>query len=640
MPLEPAPLRRRSRAVVWAAAPIGVVLLAVAFIAVFDWTWCRPLIQHYIQQRSGRQVDFDRLQIGLDRHLAPTVHLRNLRIQNAAWATAASTPLIIAEEFSATFDPASLLHGERIVITRMTLAGADIELEMQADGLRNWRLTNPDDRGPGRVRVLLLDAQRSRLRSTNARLQLALQLQSEPLATTSSVPGLADMPLTRTLAVKGSRRAIPFEGRFEVSDVLSLYDSDRSFALRGEIGTGGARLSMQGQARDLMQLGGFDAVLRARGVPSAEIAALLGGSLPPLPALHAEIDAHVRKDGAVWNATDLVARIGHSDLSGDLNYRAGSRGTYVAGSPAASQVHDSDVSHVSTDTSPQLRATLTSRRIDVAEWRGTHDRPSTRTKPTSAPASAASTAPAQGPAAAPLDAQVDWRVERLDGLPLPVSALRTHAVWRDEHLTLAPFAAIVADGATSGRLDLATAGSSVDLRIDGLQLARLGMRDLAGQLNAHVALRSKGASVDSLLGALTGSAEAELHRGTLPATLEAKLGLDGGRWLRALIKGDHARSAIRCSSLRLHIEQGVGALQHLALETETLLLNGSGSIDLPHRRLDIALTPHRKQNALLALDDSIHIDGAFSAPKISLARRSDAAAQPLDCTGSPQRLPA
>jgi uncharacterized protein involved in outer membrane biogenesis len=598
----------RSRAAAWIAALLGLLVLFTAFVAVFDWTWCRPLIQHFVQQRSGRQIDFDRLQLGLDRYLAPTVRLQNLRVQNASWAAAASMPMIQAEDFSATFDPASLLHGDRIVITRMTLVGADIDLEMQADGLRNWRLTRPEDRGPGRVRVLTIDAQRSRLQLTHQGLQLALQLQSDPLAASTTLPGIADLPLTQALTVHGTRGEIPFDGRFELSDVISLYDTARTFALRGSIGTRTASLSVTGQARDLLQFGGFDADVRASGTPSADLAALLGRPLPSLPALATEISAHARKDGSAWSATQLVAHLGHSDLSGSVDYRATDRDALAASAtgPAAA-------------APAQLRATLTSQRIALADWRGAH-------------AAASSATPA-----APLDAQVDWQVDRIDGLPLPVRSLRTHAAWRDERLTLAPLALVVAGGAASGQVSVAAASSSATLQLDGLQLDQLGVRDLAGRLNARVALQSRGASVEAMLAALTGTAEAELQSATLPATLDAKLGLDGGRWLRALVKGQPERSAVRCSSLKLRFDQGIGTFQRLALETETVLLNGSGSIDLPHRRVAISLTPHRKQSALFALDDSIRVDSAWSAPTISLAHRSGDAAPAVGCLGAPHR---
>ena len=62
---EPAPPTRRwprlrSRRV---RVALAALLLLAALVAAFDWTWFRPLIQHYIHERSGRRVDFEELHI-------------------------------------------------------------------------------------------------------------------------------------------------------------------------------------------------------------------------------------------------------------------------------------------------------------------------------------------------------------------------------------------------------------------------------------------------------------------------------------------------------------------------------------------------------------------------------------------------
>jgi len=85
--------------------------------------------------------------------------------------------------------------------------------------------------------------------------------------------------------------------------------------------------------------------------------------------------------------------------------------------------------------------------------------------------------------------------------------------------------------------------------------------------------------------------------------------------------------------VQLRFDKGIGAVQRLALETENVLINGTGSIDLLQRRVKALITPHRKQSALLALDDSIQLDGALFAPTITLAHRVDDAPRALTCSG-------
>ena len=81
---------------------------------------------------------------------------RGLRVENAAWADK-QRPLVDAGLLRFEFEWQSFT-GPRVTVTRAVLVDARIDLERSADELRNWRLSNPLDRGPGRIRVLSLEA--------------------------------------------------------------------------------------------------------------------------------------------------------------------------------------------------------------------------------------------------------------------------------------------------------------------------------------------------------------------------------------------------------------------------------------------------------------------------------------------------
>jgi uncharacterized protein involved in outer membrane biogenesis len=117
----------------------SLTALALLFWA-FDWTWVRPLIRYCVAERAGRSIDFDELRIGLNRALDPTVELRGLLIQNAPWAS--DRPLVRAGLLSFTFSWRTLL-ADQMVVNRLVLVDAEVDLERQADGLRNWRLIYP-----------------------------------------------------------------------------------------------------------------------------------------------------------------------------------------------------------------------------------------------------------------------------------------------------------------------------------------------------------------------------------------------------------------------------------------------------------------------------------------------------------------
>jgi hypothetical protein len=86
--------------------------------------------------------------------------------------------------------------------------------------------------------------------------------------------------------------------------------------------------------------------------------------------------------------------------------------------------------------------------------------------------------------------------------------------------------------------------------------------------------------------------------------------------------------AVRCARVGLEFERGRGRLRRLGFETERVAISGGGSVDLGTRVVDLLLTPQRKGSALLALDRSIRISGAFDKPTIALTEPRASAAAP------------
>ena len=573
---------RRSR--VWLAAALAFV----ALIAAFDGLWLRPLIQHHIHERSGRRIDFDALQVGLDRALQPTVTLRNLVVQNAPWAD--PRPLVRAAELGFTLSWASL-RGGNVVLTRLALVDAEIDLEREADGLRNWRLTRPDDRGPGRVRVMSLDARNTRVRLVHRGLALELELQTTPLAVPMVLPEHPGLPLTKQLALHGTRSGTAFEAQLAISDAPTLFDTGQPFALRGELRAGSSRIQAEGTLADLMQLARLDVDLQLTGTRVADLGSVLGLRVPALAGA-TEARAHVSKAGERWQLSALQAKVGRSDFAGELQFDRKPPG----------------------EGRSVLRAALTSERLNLADWRAA---PS----PASAPR-------ADPNAANPLDADIDLKIAAVDGLPLgPVTRVSAHAALRDGRWAVDPAVFTVAGGRASGTLIAETAAApaayTLEMRLQGLQLDQLArfaapLQKLAGALDARIAMRAQGESLAGLAGSATGSLQAALLRATIPAALDAKLGLDGGRLLGAKLGANDARTPITCSALDLRFDRGRGTARRLAVETPQVALAGTGWIDLGRGSLDLLFTPRRKQTALFALDRAVRVSGALRAPTTAL----------------------
>jgi uncharacterized protein involved in outer membrane biogenesis len=577
-------LRWRRRYVAIAAAALLALL-----VAVFDATWFRPLIQHYVREHAGRSVDFERLQIGLSPAFEPTVAFYGLDVENAAWA--AKRPLVRAGMLRFSVAWRSFID-DKIVVTSVRLVDANVDLERQADGLRNWRLSRPDDRGPGRIRVLSIDAERSELRTVHGGLGLDVTLRMSPLAAPQSLAAHPSLPLNRKLDIKGTRNGQPFSGDAAVSDVLTFADTGAPFALRGQAQAGNTRLQVEGTATDLQQFGALDVDLRVASTGLSDLAALLQLELPRGPA-NLSAATHLHKRADTWAMTGLQATLARSDLRGDLTFEdrrrqnAATARPFVRASLASGTIRSDDFAKLFGGGPPQ-------RKVDAQKL-------------------------------FTLDAEMDLKVDTL----LPPSGhaihrLGTHLVLDDGRLRIKPFAAETLGGHVKGELAIdgqhQPAAVALDLTLDGLRAEQLG-RTLVGGVNGRVTLRSQGETVEALTAASAGSVSLSLEKATIPKRLDARLGLDGLAVLGTLFTDADERVPVQCAVAVLDVRGGRGTVRQLAFETGRVAVAGSGAADLATESVDLLLTPVLKESAVLALQRSIHVSGKLRAPAVELVER-------------------
>ena len=592
------------------AVSIGLVTLIVAFHGAL----LRPLIQHHVQERSGRRIEFEALHLGLDRTGQPTVRLQNLVIQNAVWAAVPSRPLVRAGELRMSFAWHSLFS-ERVIVTRLDLVDADVDLQRHADGRRNWRLTRPDDRGPGRLRVRELATRNSRMHLLDPTYSLEVDLQSSPLAAPVTLPAHPELPLTQRVSARGTRGGAVFQGDWSVSERITLFDTDEPFALRGGLHTGAARAQVEGRVADLLEAGRLDLGIQLVGSPLANLGDLFG--VPARwPRAATELNATLHKNGSEWQFDAIHGRVGSTDLAGSANLER---------RPAA-------------PGRPTLRLTLSGDHLDTADLSmATVARP-----PSPPPSSPAASEPDAGDASR-FDADIDLRFARVDGLPLgPATALAVHAALRDDRWAIDLPVFGWAGGKASAQVHIDAArtpiAAALDARLQNLAWASVAQRlpqltAVTGGLDARIALRGTGDSPARWLAGAEGSVRAELVGATIPESLDAKLGLDGGHLLRAMLKGDD-RSSVECSALELQFSAGRGEVRRLALATASVQVEGRGAIDFKRGAIDLLLTPHRKQSALFALDRTLQVSGAIKAPAVKLVAGKAALAGPPCVSGT------
>jgi len=602
------------------AAALLAALALLLFVHVFDWTWCRPLIRHYVLAHSGRAIEFDELRVRVDRSLNPSLDLRGLRIQNAPWATA-RVPLIRAGRLSATFALRSL-WSDKTIVTRIELEDAQVDLERQADGLRNWRLAHPDDRGPARVRVLALAATRSSLHVDHRGIGLEADAWTQPLPRVQSLPGHPELALTQRVVFHGRLPGGSFDGDAAVGDVLPLVAASEPVAVSGSGRWGSLRIAGSGLTNDLLAPGEFDLALQLSAAASA------GGATWPLPEALARMRplaarAQVSRHAGAWSVTALQARAG--------------RGTTLAGELRLVDAGDGG-------GRGHFQASLHEVVVDLDDlW--------ARTDGASAGDPSSSALPPTALATARLrefDGEADLgRVRFTGGAPFGLQGLHAKVSLRDGVLQLRDLDLGIGDGHVTGtlRLDAARAPSALtlDLTAHGLQLARLWPAlargdSVDGAIDGRATLRASGESTRAWASSADGLVSVSLAApASVSRRLDARLSLDGSAWLRSLFDSA-GRVPVLCASLVMQVDHGQASSRSLAFETERTALAGHARVNLVDESFDLSLVPRRKTRSVLALERTIHASGPWRAPHVALEpARAEA---PVRCAPAAAQLAA
>jgi hypothetical protein len=193
--------RPRTKSRVLRAGLAGFAAIALLVLVLQPW-WLAPLVAHQLSASAHRAVRIDAMWLSLSASFQPVVHLRGVRIDNAPWADPAR-PFAALASATAVFAWRSL-DERRPVIALMVLRDGEVDLERRSDGLRNWRLAHPDDRGPGRVKVLAIRGERATMRVLDG--PLALDFEARATPGTGGL-GAADSDADRARPAGGERGA-------------------------------------------------------------------------------------------------------------------------------------------------------------------------------------------------------------------------------------------------------------------------------------------------------------------------------------------------------------------------------------------------------------------------------------------------
>ena len=579
---------------------MAAALLVLAALASHPW-WLAPVLSAQLSKSSGRSVHFDSVRIGLSASLAPVVNLRGVRIANAPWADT-SQPFAALDQAVLQF--AWRRFDDRWVVSHMILRDGEVNLALQADGLRNWRLRDPEDRGPGHYWFQALEAQRATLRFVNRGIDLRLHTTaSDAVAEASAaVPGEV---LGNRIDFDGAFREIAFTGSVTTGPVLTFLQTERWFAVRGHAEIEGARLELDGRAADIFRATRIGTQVKLAGKSLAALRPIAGDRYREPRAFRGE--GRLRVDAGRYALSGARARIGDSDLAGDLAWsRNGERRT--------------------------VSARLGSDATDLADLMWLLGRGTPVAGHVSVPVVAARHATDRDAfaGARELDVDLSFEARRFHVAAVPaLQSLKLKASLAAGALAVSDLDLGWAGGHSTGTLalDLRQHPAAAEARLEtrGVRLEALfasqdEKRRITGALHGRLALKASGDNPDALRATAAGTVSVALSAGTIPSMLDALIGLEGGKVMRSLISGSEAL-ALPCAAAAIEVREGRAHIRSLVVDSANTRTTGAGTIDLRGAAIELVLTPEPKRPGLFELRKSIRLSGHLPKPERALVER-------------------
>jgi len=595
------------RSLKWIAGVLLVpTVLALLFVAFFNWNWLRGPIERMATEKTGRALVIQGdLQVKFGWPW-PRIYANGVTFANPAWAK--EKQMVSADAVEITVDLPQLLR-QKLVFPDVHLTRPVVFLEQGSLGRKSWLLDlNQQDEG-ARIQIDRLRLDHGTLGYDDAAnktsLRAELSTAQQPAGDTNEV-GVA-------FSASGQYKGLPLKAQGRGGPVLAIRDESTPYALTIDATIGHTGVKAQGSITSLLKFSAIDMRLALKGGSLEQLFPLLGIALPATRAYATE--GHLRHSGTLWRYEEFSGRVGDSDLAGTV------------------EVHTNG-------KRPTLSADLVSKLLDLEDLGPMiGSRPGSVAKATSpgatrTPGRVLPDLPFKTDRWDTVDAEVSLRAKTIRrAKELPLEDLVAHLSLRDAVLKLEPLNFGLAGGeltaviSLDGRQDPIHARARVKVR--KIQLGQLFptfdmSKTSIGQVNGEFDLTGQGNSVGRMLASSNGKVGLVVTGGKISKLMMEQVGLHLWEILALKATGDK-QVKLRCAVADFDVRQGVMNADALIFDTEVTTLIVTGNIDLGQERLNLTLNQKTKNTSPLALRSPIYVRGSFGQPDVQVDKTRVAA---------------
>jgi uncharacterized protein involved in outer membrane biogenesis len=621
---------RTHRKAKWAGTiALGLLLVIVIFLSLFNWNALRPMVAREITAATGRPAAIDG---DLKVHVwswNPTAEVNGLRLENPKWAD--RNLMFGAKRISISVSLGRLLRGQ-IVLPQVTLLEPTINLERDSKGRASWELgtqegTPNHNAKPAKlptIRRLIIDDGKLHVVDRIRKLTFSGSLVAAEQA------GKED-PSALKIRCSGSLNAKPFRLEADGGPLLDLEPS-KPYSFTAHVTASDINLETHVTVPKPFDLSALEIKFVVTGDDLADVFYLTGLALPNTPRYR--LAATVEVAGTKFTVDDLQGRVGSSDLAGKVQIET-----------AAAR--------------PKLTATLSSGTLNIADLAPTLGQPAPKAsslsanaaaagKPRSAKSrSAASTEPQSGTTTTGaagdgrllpdadlqvnrvrgMDADVTYKAGAVTAQKLPMKEVSFHLLLDSGVLILDPLSFTLDQGKFSGKVQIDARNdvprSDVDMRIENMELTQFkpaSMKEapFQGTMLGRLELHGTGSSIHKFASTSDGALSVAIPHGQISDVIAELTGINVLRGLGLLLSNGHTQAEIRCGIVDFKAQRGRLNTTTVFVDTTNVLITGRGNIDLSNEDLDLTLQGDPKKLRLLRLRSPIALHGTLLHPSVGI----------------------
>ena len=569
------------RALKWLGGTVAVLFVVIALFFTFGLNLLKGPITRAVSNSLGRELVIEGDLRPVWSWVHPRLRAEGVTFANADWGKA--DYLLNAEAVEASISVLPLLAG-RLVLPDVHLQGAELSLEQDADGRKNWILKEEpeDQKKESRLFVKLLTVNQGRLRWEDAWREHSFVADLSTDDTGISFTG------------EGTYSGMPLKAKGHAGQVLAIRDVNTPFPINAEIKIGDTAATLEGTLTGLVGFKGIDLKIKQlSGKTMEDLYWIIGLALPDSSPY--KLSGRLLRTDGMWRFENFAGKVGESDLAGTLQVDTGGERPYMHGDLVSKVLNFADLGPlVGTNQPREGGGVLPDAPFNVERWES-------------------------------LDSDIRLRAGTIKRPEqLPIENLSTHWQLRDKVLSLDPLEFGIAGGKLAGTIKVDgnrdPVRGSINMRVRQLQLAKLfptvkQAQGSIGDLNGLVELTGTGASVGELLGSSNGKIGIYMDGGKISRFMMELIALQLWDAARIKLKGDEEID-IRCAIADFGVKGGVAQANAFVFDTAVVNVGGSGTINLKNEEMDLQLKPEPKDRGIGSLRTPLHVKGTFGHPNV------------------------